>query len=240
MPTNMPKCIINLPKDYERLERMKKRLKYHNLQNNTSVIYAADYLKPSKEFSTFIRGFSIDTPYQFSCASNLLAHIQAVRKIVDSSDIRGGIILEDDVMFHNYFTQLFCRKMQILPKYCRLLLLSPYISKQVPDSYYLGEGIYDISPYTWSAACYWISKDYAKECLFLFDRPLIEYPNSIEHRSSVETIIIQRSFGCFTLFPLAVEDCISTNIQHGYLEGKRKYWSFFGYENYNLADKMCS
>ena len=231
-----PVFLINMSQETARLSRMKLRLAYHGLLEHLHIIDAAGIKHPTTDFANFIEQVPLDeSPLLY--AANLFSHLLALRQLVNQTNAEAGLILEDDVMLKHDFQTHFREKVGARPGHCRLILFSPYITKPLLDweDIALGNGLFEIQPFVASAACYWITRTYAEECLFLFDRPMREYPRSRQKAFGSEPFIIQQSLGCMVWPPLAIEDAIDSSLQtRGHTIDKRKYWeaAAAGYENF--------
>ena len=229
----IPVFMITMETQTARHIRMKQRLAHHGLLEHLRIVNGSDARCHTSDFANFIEQVPLDQS-QLLYAANLFSHLLALRQLVNHTNAEAGLILEDDVMLNYDFKTHFREKVGARPGHCRLILFSPYNTKLLDMDFAFGNGLFEIQPFVWSTACYWITRAYAEECLFLFDRPMREYPRSRQKEFGSERFIIQRSLGCLVWPPLAIEDAIDSSIQtRSHTLDKRKYWEIAaGYENF--------
>lgn len=216
--------------DIKGIYNIKHRLSSHNLDHDLHFVYSINHNVPSDEFSTFIHGCKLNEEEKHYAAI-YLDHLRAFRHLVQSSK-NGAYVMESDAML----IKDFLNRSQLQIKDNDLVLFSPYCSVK-PLLANIKNSLF--RPYTgvYSTCCYWISRNKAIELLKIYDKPLCLRPER-QGRISPEELIVSHSTTWCSWPPLAIEDCITTNIQSNmHLLGKRSYWSSFGIENYQIPNE---
>ena len=86
----------------------------------------------------------------------------------------------------------------------------------------------------WGAQMYWISRRYAKDALFLYDRPFKQLDQEGKFRSS--EVITQESNGYFVYPPLVIEDGIDSDRAPEDLPYHHNHFKYWGYDNYSKGE----
>ena len=194
--------IINLESRPDRLERMRRRLQYHNLLSHSTIIKAVTTTDPVVEE---YYGKAIDINYRKSQANYatirshiacFASHLKALRQMI-ADNHEEAIILEDDAMLHNNFITKYqqCRAnanfaISVKSQITTIMLfynirglngveaLCNYANKigawdgKNPKEKNLIRMFHDNIDLTTG---YVISRKYAAECLIKYDKPFIEY-----------------------------------------------------------------
>jgi GR25 family glycosyltransferase involved in LPS biosynthesis len=161
------------------------------------------------------------------------SHLLAVRAFLASgSDY--GFICEDDILFQNDFRSDFHDIYDEMPEGFPLLSFS-YMATQDFDLDSANSPLYCEYPHNavWGAQFYMISKDYAKEVISKFDRPLREL-TQYGHLSS--EIILSESSGYLLIRPLVIEDCISSDRRSVDNPYHMKHYCFWRWNNFSDSD----
>lgn len=233
--------VINLPKCQDRKERITKRLKHHGVYDQTTFIEAVD--KESGLLDWFQDGLTysfISTRPEHAC---FLSHLKAIRTFALDPNVDEAIILEDDAMLHNNFKErleyVLARRGEA-PLLMLFFLAAAWDGVQKAPSDITGTEIpspphlFTIQEKIYGAVGYWMTKDYAWQCLSRLDRPL-RYFGELFVTSE---LITRLSGGYFVSPPLIVEEAVYSTLRQGNdLNVHRDYCAAFGYENYSAADE---
>lgn len=218
----VPIYVINLERCVERKKRMIRRLRYHQLFDQTTFISAIDSRVQINQ----------SVSPEIAC---LLSHLRAIQSFLESSSDY-GMILEDDVMFHNDFRMLFHNHMENLPKIIPSVIMlctflkSSELVEPVNDLYA------KICLHSYGAQGYLVSRDYSQHCMREFSSATVIRRDNLEIITS-ETLLIE-SRGLRTLKNLLIEEAIDTTIQLPQsVEWHYEYFSRFGYSNYMAAEE---
>lgn len=215
----------------ERLHRMMNRFQYHGF-NNVKVLHPPEF--DSDEFKKFIKGIHLGG--RDALINCTYAHIKALRTFLET-DYDECLIMEDDVMLHNNFNDKLSDILSTRQSYAKCILLSPYFSVALTNNRKLTKDLYVMANGTFSAACYYVTREFAKYANDIFDRPLSEYPFSWIPNLVSEDILCRMAGSVCAFPPLAIEECVDSDLNAVWLEGKRKYWEWYGIDNYADAEK---
>ena len=220
----IPIFIITITDNNERRSRLVKRLKFHNIYDNSRFIY----------------GFKTDSPviewlgYESNCSkieyATFYSHILSIRKFIDSkSEI--GLILEDDVVFKNDFCNSINNILQNIKIY-NLFLLTCINCKSKSDSKSVEPGIYPITRNTYGAQGYLITREYGLYILQKCDKASF---NITTGRLTSE-IITMNSGGSYIIPPLVIEECYSSTMNHNVLVHLESFKQICNLKDYNIAE----
>ena len=225
--------IINRPEDTRRRESMMNRMTHHNLSECVHIISADDN---NDEFREFIKGTE-DHQLDDRCIrimGSLVCHIKALRYFINESSCEQCLIMEDDAMLHKNFREKLSELVATKPIEHHCILLAPYLTEQIAHKYFVSPGLYShYAKIIFGASCYWITKEFAIKALERYDKPFREWNNGEFYKDFTSEYIIH-TIGSYVAYPpLAIEESLDTNLQdQWYLPGKKKYWSFYNFENY--------
>jgi GR25 family glycosyltransferase involved in LPS biosynthesis len=231
--------VINLKKYPERLVRLQKRLDFHGLKN-IHIIHPdleeprfLDFIKASDSTPAAPKNVPGSKPI-LNC---LFSHLEAYRYFL-STGISRCIIMEDDAMLHNDFCSKLDGILSGKPTCAKSILLSPYFGELLNYNRRITPDLYVMAPTTYSMTCYYIERDFAMYSYDIYGHPLREYP-SIWIKDLTSEILLINTVGSVLVYPpLAVEECLDSELNDHHLQGKKKYWSYYGYENYSSAENI--
>lgn len=227
--------IINLKTYPDRLIRLQQRLDFHGLKNihvmhpNLEDPRFLDFIKASDSQS--------DVPGSKPVLNCLFAHLEAYRYFLSTGTTR-CLIMEDDAMLHNDFCSKLNTILSSKPKSAKSILLSPYFVELLNYDRRITPDLYVMAPTTYSMTCYYVERDFALYSYDIYGHPLREYPSSWIKDLKSEILLIKTVGAVLVYPPLAVEECLDSKLNDRYLQGKKKYWSFYGYENYSSAENI--
>jgi hypothetical protein len=212
---------------------MDKRLKYHTLPY--TVIHGIGLTNKTPEFEEYIKDFiSNEQKNRGPELGCLFSHISALRHFINQTDLESCLIMEDDALLHNDFVPRLNHLLKIKPKWVGAILLASYNTALLPYERMILPGLYEMWDSIFGMCCYWVDREYAQHALRVYDVPLCSIPKYKRERISSEYILNHNSGAALSFPPLAIEECLDTNIQStDHLLSKRKYWSNYGYENYS-------
>lgn len=136
------------------------------------------------------------TPKGRATAACFASHLKAIRYYLERGGRDGVLIGEDDIRPSVNWKE----EINSFPRNYPLVLLS-YLVFDWTVHQRLSQCSYSIGPHTWGTQLYWISHEYAKQCLIRFDRPW----GHIEGILTSERIP-KESGGILWDPPLAIED----------------------------------
>lgn len=169
-----------------------------------------------------------DYPLKDAEVACFLSHLKALRTFVDSCDDEQALILEDDVMFHKNFDQIFS-SLEI--PYMNVVMLSHYVSSYKGVEAF-NEQYNTIGPEVYGCYAYIILRDYALELLHRYEGKKFSELHEADGRYTSEHIT-RFSGGVYLKQPLFIEESLDTHIQHAQsIQWHRNYFSQFGFENY--------
>ena len=229
--------VINLPKSTDRRERFTKRLVHHKIIDQSVFIEAVD--KSSPLIDWFEQGCSFErqsTRPEHAC---FLSHLKAIRTFLLDPEATQAVIFEDDAMLHNDFKEKLNYVLTHKAGLPLIMLCFFFCGPTGVQILPLGDDpnrrFLTVGPLIYGTQSYWISKQYAAECIQKLDKPLLHLPfNRI-----TSEIITQLSRGAYISPPIVIEESINSNIQpDGQMSNHRNYYSQFGIENYNASDDI--
>jgi len=226
--------IINRPEDTRRRDNMMKRLDAHDLSEFVQIIPADDN---NDEFRDFIKGtedHQLDDRYKRIMGS-LVCHIKAMRYFVYESPCDECLIMEDDAMLHKEFREKLFELVSTKPSEHNCILLAPYLIHNIERKHFVTPTMFNHYAKTiFGASCYWISKDFAIKALQRYDKPFRDWNDGEFSRHFTSEHLIN-SVGSYVAYPpLAIEESLDTNLQFdSHMPDKKRYWSFYGFENYD-------
>jgi GR25 family glycosyltransferase involved in LPS biosynthesis len=222
--------LINRPVDTSRKERMLERLAKHNLVKNLHIISADD---DTSEFRAFVKGVEDRFDFrQLRVAGSLFCHLQAYRYFLEESNCSECIIMEDDAMLHNDFRNKLASMVDNKPIERDCILLAPYTTHLLEYDQQVFPGLYNhYSGGIFGASCYWFTKDFARNVLERYGRPMREY---LDFSPCITSENVIHNLGAYITMPaLAIEESLDSNLQpQSHLPRKKSYWSYYGFENF--------
>ncbi len=245
---------INLPRAMDKAERMVDR--FHTTGfNNVHFVQAASADSGLVEHYTKGMQSWYEDEHQFRKDIGCFAsHMLALRMFL-ATEQPCCLVCEDDVMFHNKFTNLFRDLLDNLPQDAPVLSLSYMISNYVDQTYVyksprialedIHHGIWKIDPtYTWGTQCYYITKNYARQIIDEFDHPMAILCRTSElakhmlenDQKITSEIILRTSNGYMSAVPLVIEDCISSCRAPQDLPYHMRHFCRWDWCNYNNCD----
>lgn len=247
---NLPNIYcINLKQRQDRYERMYNRFESHNILDKVTFINAISnkssilsYYNPNintteiNKWDTFSNG--IKSKYNnLSTIACFASHLKALRTFLESSEPI-GIICEDDILLHNDFKTRCLELISNLPDNFSLCTIS-YFPWDKSKYVYSGidpnkKNLYKMGlDNVLGAQMYLIDREYALKCLNIYDKP--DFGGKYDLRTS--ELIIRKSDGYMSVDPLALEDCIDSNIRDNTGMQYHIYnFSQWKYEDYNKGD----
>lgn len=228
MLEHLPIFVINLPRATARKERLIVRLKYHRIFEQTKFVEAVD--KDSKEVENVTKDVKITNSDVMKVIACLLSHLKAIKEFV-KTEKKYGIIMEDDCVFDRDFRVKFNRYWKSLTKKPNIMMLMHYVSDWKGLKIH-PEGIGNITPTVWCAACYVISREYALKVLKVFEgKTLLKTGITPDYWKS--EYITQNGEGVYVMEQLAVEESLSSYIQPDYqLQNHINYFKQYRYEKF--------
>jgi len=231
---------INLKEDRERRIRMINRFKHHDLHSYVTFVPAIEADSPLVDY--YHKGMKRDMSESRSkrvtaCFASHLKAIRAYLEDVESSNTRGTIICEDDILLINEWKDSYKEVMSNIPDQVNVVMLS-YMLDDWKDNRWVGidkrkENLFSIKkPVAWGTQMYWISREAAKHILYKFDRPCMELQRKFSHMVTAEIITLMSK--PILAYPvLAIEDCISTSLNSDMLWHCMMFsaWIFNNYSN---------
>jgi GR25 family glycosyltransferase involved in LPS biosynthesis len=199
---NLPIFIVTLNGNTERQDRLKNRLIYFNLVNNTTFVFGY------KADTELVKFYSYKTPEQSKIVSCTLNHFLCLRKFVETKE-EYAMILEDDAIFHVDFINKVNELLKNPPK--NLLLLGFTHGTEYHKSLSPIIGLNPITYWTGGCVAYIISRNYANKVLTLFDHPGINYLDTEKNTSEV---ISCYSEGSYINPPIILEEAVSSVVGH--------------------------
>jgi GR25 family glycosyltransferase involved in LPS biosynthesis len=206
-----------------RMERVKKRLQAQNL----TATFVKGYTKNSDHIKEIDKGVNHGRLDMISC---FRTHLKAMKEFL-KTDEKACIILEEDALLHHNFKRYFNNLNKNVPYIC----LSPHIinevrlNKKYNNMYWLYFGIF-------SCASYYITRDFAKNFVYRFDKPLSEYSPGYLYEP-IDDIVGRESMGYFCYPPIVIEDCLESHIYYAdnHFVLKFKQWDRYDYSNFAQA-----
>lgn len=226
---------ISLPNAFDRRSRMNQRLKMINtnyefvdgIYHDSQIVdWYISKFKHSDEYGDNVLQFRKD----IACFA---AHIAAVKKFYGSGR-NVALICEDDTLFHNNFNSRFADILSELPANTPLLSLCYMLSGAIDQTVVNGHFWRINSDYVWSGNLYYITREYAKIVLKLYNNPLEMWASPRVKVTSEH--IIRYSCGYMAAIPLAIEDGIDSCRDSRDLPYHLKHYAHWGYTNYNKGD----
>lgn len=232
---------VNLLSSTARRARMERRFKHHDLLDQTTFIEGVPWQDPIIDRYNYGRaGNEINDPGFRKGMGCFLGHLRAIRTFVETSTDDQALIFEDDVMLRNDFKQMYEGVWRNMPDGYKPTLISiGYMVENWTDTQSIGklykEGLFTISSkYNWGCQGYWISREYAKIALELYDRPFKTLDDEGKFRSS--EVVIRESKGVYCVPPLCIEDGIDSDRKEDDLPYHHNHFSHWGYRNYSSAE----
>lgn len=234
---------INLASARGRKERMLRRFLHHKLLDRVHFVDAVD-----KESHRLDGEISYPITEQVKCElACFSSHLIAIQEFLSSGQ-KGAIICEDDVMFHNNFSEHLNKLFQNVPSGCRVVCLGHTVLWW--DQFGWGginpelKNLRPIIPaITWGCQCYWISRDHA---LSVVDRNFLKKPEPVSDTTQrlylTSELITKSSNGLLAWPPLAVEEVVDSQIRsldkmdiHSVSIEMFGYWNYSGAETVHLS-----
>lgn len=125
----LPIFCINLASAREKSDRMRHRLARAGFTNVTFVA-AANYDSPLVSYYT--NRYNVQTRKDIGCFAS---HLLAIRLLL-ATGAPGGLICEDDVLFHNDFGRLWTHLYAVLPENIPLCTLGWMLTGDIDQTYY--------------------------------------------------------------------------------------------------------
>jgi GR25 family glycosyltransferase involved in LPS biosynthesis len=201
--------IVNIPSAVERLRNLEKRLRFHGFLNSSTFVQG---VTPEDQFySDVAKDYSgPSSPQEAAC---FLSHLKAINLyITDSSlseDDDGCIIMEDDQVLCDNFSEHLAEVMQSKPIDTPLVMLSRYQASW-DGCHKINEHLFTIGPQTYSSSCYWISRHYAKTVIETYAKPFTELTTPKQEMFS--ELITLHSGGAASDRLLTMSECQSSLI----------------------------
>ena len=176
------------------------------------------------------------TNAQHACFTS---HLKALKTFLDT-DEESCIVCEDDLLIHKNFINLCSELIDNLPNNIKLCLLS-YLPTNIKLFKAAGKNpslnnVYYAGPKsTWGTQMYYITRIYAKECIQAYDKPGFGMDGASSEAITrfVESYVVP--------VPLALEDCISSNIGNGsYMNYHILVFKKHNYFNYSMKGDILS
>jgi len=231
---------VNLREDKDRRIKMIDRFKHHDLHRYVTFVPAIEAESTLVDY--YHEGMKRDMDESISrrvtaCLASHLKAIRAYLEDVESSNSRGAIICEDDILLINDWKTRYKEVMSNVPEQASVVMLS-YMLDDWQDNRWVGvnrseKNLFAIRrPVAWGTQMYWISRKAAKRALRKFDRPCLELQRNISHMVTAEIITLM-SKPILTYPVLAIEDCISTNLKSDMLWHCMMFsaWTFNNYSD---------
>ena len=234
--------IINLVRRKDRRDKMIQRFRYHRLLANVTFIDAVD--KDSELVNWYMYGLD---PNSYTASNKraeiacFLSHIKAFRQmIIDGRDF--AALGEDDIMLHNDFRQKYQNLMKDLPENTPLLMLSYFMESWDGVGYInSAKTLATHTEKAWGGYLYRVSREYALHALNIFDKPFGYLKGFWFITSELLTIqcrLISPRQALIAVPPLVIEESVKSDIRpDSDIERHVKYFSTFGWDNYNSAEK---
>ncbi len=142
------------------------------------------------------------------------SHLKAIRTFLET-DEEEAIICEDDVLPHNDFIRKYSKVRDNFPSGTPLVCLS-YFSSRWEEHEWSGKkpekkNLLNHAERIFGTQMYWISRFYALEVLSRYDRPRFGF--SLWEGEKTSELITMQSGGLLGYPPLAIEDCIDSDIR---------------------------
>ena len=211
----------------DRKIRMDRRFKNRGLSESVVYVDAVEYTDPIvKKY----RPIETLTEMESKYAACFLSHLKTLGIFLDT-DAQSCLVCENDILLHNDFSHRLKNIVEACPESAPIISLGyfngrdgNYSKISPPES---KEDIRNIGiDLIWGMQMYWISRKYAEACVYLFDRNNFGYDKSgiypglvarIESNKKdnfiTPEIILRKSVtGCLVIPPLAIEDCIMSDI----------------------------
>lgn len=223
--------ILNLPKYPGRLLRMTNRLRHVGFKN-IEVIYGPPLDDP--DFRAWIG--ETDTLGRDKILSLSWSHMLAHKYFLNSK-FDQCFILEDDTLFHNKFIEYFDRMWENRQPDIDSVLLSPYyISLDLNPM--VSENMIRINGNCMSTACYYTTRPFSEYVVKKYDIPYENYDFRNHH--TPEYFLMQSKTTGVSRWPLAMEDCIDSNLSHDeHMNQKRRYWEqYFPWTHFDECDSF--
>lgn len=239
----LPKAyIINLPSRTDRLERITSRLNKYKIQYSVVEAYDKDceFVSRMSLCADHINcGRVYNRDAQFAC---LYSHLKAIETFYDSGDSM-AFIFEDDCTFRKDFGRLIkpiVYKLSTMIKFnlCSLLVSNEPFYREVnntpqntPEHIELAK----LDDRAWGMVGYIISRDYAKECLDRFKKPILECPSIPKFNNYVTSEIIPMySDGWATTAPLVMDELGPSNVCEQNPIIHRNMFAFHNFDNFDI------
>lgn len=228
-----PILVLTTAKATDRLDRLEKRLSDRGL----SVTKTFNGLPPDDPVVVeYIDGLDL-TKQEKLYAAIVLSHLEAYTWMIDHN-YPSAIVLEDDACLHKDFKETFPLMLDQKPSFAPIMLFSTLLSGK--SDIREKNKLCTVSDWTlfelghcWSSCAYWIDLTYARYICQRYSGKLTDHAAAqIQKRISPEDWICD-SHGVFVYPPLAIEECLDSNVQtDANLVHKRNYWLTFGVEKY--------
>jgi GR25 family glycosyltransferase involved in LPS biosynthesis len=232
---------VSLTSSIDRRNRMIQRFKHHNLLEQTTFIDGVPWKDSIIDRYNYGReGNDINDPGFRKGMGCFLGHLKAIRTFVETSTDDGALIFEDDVLLRNNFREMYDGVWRNMPdKYEPTLISIGYMIENWTDTQSIGklykEGLFTISSkFNWGCQGYWISRDYAKRALDLYDRPFKILDDEGIFRSS--EVVIRQSKGVYCVPPLCIEEGVDSERAEADLPYHHNHFSHWGYNNYSASE----
>ena len=259
---NIPFFVLGLTSEKKRNKNLKKRLKYHKLEDQTTFVPGVSGISAEVKSVLFNskneRTYANCSPNEAACK---IGHLRCLFKFLRSGSLY-GFVGENDMVPLNDFREKFDTIFSEVPSETPLIMLSVYNSAfhGIKD---VGTHFRTIGEFSFSTLGYLISRKYAEEILNTFCkyipnednldrikyRPFAEIPaakclrlnpnlpESESNKRITAEIITIKSGGLFTKLPLLVDESLDTSIQQPISnEWHLKYYAQFDHKNYAAAD----
>ena len=192
---NIPIYLINLKRDKERLDKMKKQFKDYGV-SNYHVFEAVDGNKDNLEDMVGNFDKMLISKSELSCT---ISHIKAMQYWLQNSNSEYAIFMEDDISFEtvDLWPWTFSDFLSKIDAVYNMLQLSIIHYFKVNTSIHLRE------KFDWSTLCYLVNRERAEEIIktYFIDK---KYYFPISPDDAVADMALYRGAVCYS-FPLFVD-----------------------------------
>lgn len=228
-----PIYTINLDSAVGRRSRMDARFQRMNLK----VTYIKAYSSEDPIVDIYLRNYPDQREIVRREAACLASHLKALKAVVNSGE-KGGIIMEDDLLFSPDYVRQASKKLEMAKAKTKEkglpldILLFGYMAESWEGSQWLDEkeglGLYG-GANLWGCQCFFVSAEFAKVCLREYSRPFLYLSGRL-----TSEMIIRHPQTIFCYPPLIAEECLDSTIRNFeevtiYHKKIWDSWNFVGY-----------
>lgn len=221
---------INLKSRNDRYNKMLTRFENRGLADKVTFVQAIDkHSDLLRYYTNESRGLDIDnSDFNYGEIACFASHLKALRLFLENTEDNNefAVICEDDILLHNNFSEELNDLIMELPFDFNICALS-YFPINKNEYTKITEGLYQMGQDNiWGTQMYLISREYALDCLFYYDRPEfghIPEPQKSDREAGNESdqeseritseLILRKSNGHLVKKMLAIEECEDSDIR---------------------------